>query len=258
MNLPLAVPAALYDFFRAHPRIALAFSGGTDSAYLLYAATACGVDVHAYYVNAQFQPAFELEDARRLAKSLGAKMSILEKNILAVEAVQINPADRCYHCKNALFATLLETARNDGYTELMDGTNASDDAGDRPGMRALTEMQILSPLRLCGISKPQVRELSRQADLFTWNKPAYACLATRIPTGVPITTALLEKIERGENALFALGFKDFRVRTAGGQAKLQFPSEQLPLAFLRRREIMESLSSDFDEILLDLHPRNGG
>jgi len=140
-----AVTPELIDFFKAHPRLALAFSGGTDSAYLLYAALACGCDVRAYYARSPFQPAFELEDARRLAGQLNAEMRVIPLDVLADETVRSNPPDRCYHCKRRIFSSLLEVAAEDGFDTVIDGTNASDDAGDRPGMRALRELRVLSP-----------------------------------------------------------------------------------------------------------------
>ena len=152
------VPQALRAFFDAHPRLALAFSGGVDSAYLLYAARACGCDVGAFFAQSAFQPEFERRDALRLAAQLGVTLNEVPLDVLAVEAVRLNPANRCYHCKQAIFAALLAAARAQGYDVVMDGTNASDDAGDRPGMRALAELNVLSPLRLCGITKAQVRE----------------------------------------------------------------------------------------------------
>lgn len=124
------IPDALREFFQDHPKMALAFSGGTDSAYLLYAARACGCHVRAYYAASPFQPAFELEDAKKLAVSLKAEMTILPLNVLELAAVRENPSDRCYHCKNAIFSRILEAAEKDGFQEIMDGTNASDDAGD--------------------------------------------------------------------------------------------------------------------------------
>ena len=141
------IPDAPREFFQDHPKMALAFSGGTDSAYLLYAARACDCHVRAYHAASPFQPAFELEDAKKLAVSLKAEMTILPLNVLELSAVRENPSDRCYHCKNAIFSRILEAAEKDGFLEVMDGTNASDDAGDRPGMRALRELRVLSPLR---------------------------------------------------------------------------------------------------------------
>lgn len=245
----------LNSFFAENPRIALAFSGGVDSAYLLYAAKAAGADVTAYYVKSAFQPEFELRDAQRLARELGAEMRVLELDVLSDAAIVSNPADRCYHCKKRIFTAIVEAARADGYSLLIDGTNASDDAADRPGIRALRELSVRSPLRECGITKQQVRDLSREADLFTWDKPAYACLATRIPSGEVITAEKLKKTEKAEEFLEGLGFRDFRVRLAGESAKLQITAEQLPLLLEKRTGILEGLKPLYTNILLDLEVR---
>ena len=212
----------LNDFFCQNPKAALAFSGGVDSAYLLYAALANGAQVRAYYVRSAFQPRFELEDARRLSANLGAEMRELKADVLADPVISANPADRCYHCKKMIFSSIAQAAAEDGYPVLMDGTNASDDAGDRPGMRALTELKVRSPLRECGLTKDAVRSLSKEAGLFTWDKPAYACLATRIPAGTEITTERLSRTEEAEDYLASIGLTDFRVRmipAGGGQTE---------------------------------------
>ena len=249
------LPDALRDFFAAHRRAALAFSGGTDSAYLLWAALTCGCDVTAYTVRSPFQPAFELEDARRLAGTLGAALRVIDVDTLSDAVIRATPPDRCLHCKRALFRALWEAARSDGYDALMDGTNASDDAADRPGMRALKELQVLSPLRLCGIAKAQVREYSRAAGLFTWDKPACACLATRIPSGTALTADMLRRVERAEAALTAMGFTDFRCRVYRGAALLQFPAAQLTRAAAERAAIRAALKPYFEIILLDTEDR---
>ena len=137
----------LKEFFAAHPKIALAFSGGVDSAYLLYAAKQLGAEVRAYYVKTAFQPQFELDDAKRLAEALHADMTVLLVDILSDTRVAANPANRCYFCKKSIFSSILHAASADGCTTLIDGTNASDDAGDRPGMQALRELKVYSPLR---------------------------------------------------------------------------------------------------------------
>lgn len=245
----------LQDFFRENPKVALGFSGGVDSSYLLYAGLHFGAEVGAYYIKTVFQPQFEFDDAMRLAGQLGAKVTVLELNALTDPQVAANPTNRCYFCKQALFGTLRRRAAQDGYSVLIDGTNASDEAGDRPGMRALKELSVRSPLRECGLTKAEIRRLSKEAGLFTWNKPAYACLATRIPSGVPITRDLLERVERAEGALFAMGFTDFRVRVFHDAARLQFPPAQLTLAAERRSEILQALRPDFETILLDLTER---
>ena len=245
----------LEEFFTQHPRTAVAFSGGTDSAMVLWAAGRYGRDVRAYYVHTVFQPAFELADAKRLAEELDVPVTVVEADVLAVPEAGANGHRRCYYCKKALFTTLWQRAREDGYTVLLDGTNASDDAGDRPGMQALRELEVRSPLRECGITKAEVRRMSKEAGLFTWDKPAYACLATRVPTGTAITRKALEKVERGENALFRLGFSDFRVRLLGDAARIQVPADQMERALALRGEINQALEADFSAVLLDLAGR---
>lgn len=246
----------LQKFFEEHPRVAIAFSGGVDSAYLLYAALQNGADATAYYVKSAFQPQFELEDAERLARQLSARLRVLPVDILAEPAVAENPADRCYHCKKRIFSTIIRAAAEDGYTLLLDGTNASDDAGDRPGMRALTELSVRSPLRECGLTKDEIRRLSRAAGLFTWDKPAYACLATRVPTGESLTLDKLQNTEHAEDYLFALGFTDFRVRMSGTAARLQLPENQLPKLLEHRAEILHELKKTYSAVLLDLEVRS--
>ena len=245
----------LQEFFAENPRVAIAFSGGVDSSYLLYAALHYGARARAYYVNSAFQPAFELEDARRLAGELNADMKVLPVDVLASETVTANPPDRCYHCKQMIFRTILAAAEADGFTVLLDGTNASDDAGDRPGMRALRELAVRSPLRECGLTKAEIRRLSREAGLFTWDKPAYACLATRIPSGDAIPAEKLLATERAEAFLFSLGLTDFRVRNYRGAARLQFPEAQLNAVLAHRAEILQELKKDYPAVLLDLEVR---
>jgi len=245
----------LKTFFRENPSVALAFSGGVDSSYLLYAGLHYGAKVKPYFIKTQFQPQFEFEDALRLAKDVGVEITVLEKDILKIPKVVENSSDRCYHCKTALFRMLNERALMDGFSIMIDGTNASDDAQDRPGMRALKELSIRSPLRECGITKAQVRQLSKEAGLFTWDKPAYACLATRIPVNNPIGDDLLVKVEKAEDILFKMGFTDFRVRILGDSARLQIPVSQMYNILEKRDEILKELSMDFSGILLDLYGR---
>lgn len=245
----------LLAFFKENPKAALGFSGGVDSSYLLYAGVQAGADIHPYYIKTAFQPQFELDDAERLCAQLGVPLTVLELDVLKNEAVTANPPDRCYYCKTALFGALSTRALADGYTLLLDGTNASDDAGDRPGMRALKELHVCSPLRECGLTKAEIRRLSREAGLFTWDKPAYACLATRIPSGDAITEEKLLVTERAEAFLFSLGLTDFRVRNYHGAARLQFPEAQLNAVLAHRAEILQELKKDYPAVLLDLEVR---
>lgn len=245
----------LKQFFQENPRAAVAFSGGVDSAYLLYAALQYGAAVKAYYVKTAFQPQFEWEDAQRLAGELGADIQLLTLDVLCSDAVTENPPDRCYHCKERIFTAIREAAKVDGFALLMDGTNASDDASDRPGMRALRELSVRSPLRECGLTKAEIRRLSREAGLFTWEKPAYACLATRIPTGERITAEKLSKTEAAESWLMGLGLRDFRVRMQGNAAKLQVRSADLPTILQNREQIVEELKKYYGGVWLDLEVR---
>lgn len=245
----------LKEFFEKYPRVALGFSGGVDSAYLLYAGKKYGADIRPYFIKTAFQPEFELRDAHRLTEELGIELTVVEYDILAETQVAQNPPNRCYYCKSALFGALKQQALKDGYEILLDGTNASDDASDRPGMKAIREMKVLSPLRDCGLTKNEIRKLSREAGLFTWEKPSYACLATRIPTGVPINGTLLTRIERGEEALAALGFSDFRIRLFHDAARLQIPEKQFEMLFQKRKEVQKALEPYFDVLLLDLEER---
>ena len=245
----------LEQFFQENPRCALGFSGGVDSAYLLYAGVKAGADIRPYFIKTAFQPAFELADAQKLAEGLGVEVTVLELDALADPRVAANPADRCYYCKQNLFRTLKDRAIADGYPVLLDGTNASDEAGDRPGMRALAELSVRSPLRECGLTKAEIRARSREAGLFTWDKPAYACLATRVPAGEAITADLLARVEGAEDALFRLGYTDFRVRVFHGATRLQLPRGQMERAVREAEELRQALKPYFTPILLDLEGR---
>ena len=245
----------LEQFFQENPRCALGFSGGVDSAYLLYAGVKAGADIKPYFIKTAFQPAFELADAQKLAAGLGVEVAVLELDALADPRVAANPADRCYFCKQNLFRTLKDRAIADGYPVLLDGTNASDEAGDRPGMRALAELSVRSPLRECGLTKAEIRARSKEAGLFTWDKPAYACLATRVPAGEAITADLLARVEGAEDALFRLGYTDFRVRVFHSAARLQLPRGQMERAVREAEELRQALKPYFTPILLDLEGR---
>lgn len=245
----------LQEFFRAHPKVALAFSGGVDSAYLLYVAITNKVDVKAFYVKSSFQPDFEFKDAMRLAKELGANIEVINVDVLANPDVKANPANRCYYCKRVIFDSIKSAAIRDGYSVLIDGTNASDQVSDRPGMKALTELEVLSPLRICNLTKKNVRQLSREAGLFTWDKPSYACLATRIQTGEEITEDKLKATEICEDYLFSLGFSDFRIRSIGEDAKIQVSQDDIHQVIVLKDEINRVLKKYYKNVLLDLEVR---
>ena len=233
------------EFFEKYPNVAIALSGGVDSVFLVYMAKKYAKSVKAYFVKSVFQPEFEKKDAEKICRQLGVDLKILNVDVLSNKLVTDNTVNRCYYCKQGVFGTILEAAKNDGMTVILDGTNASDDADDRPGMKALQEMKVLSPLRMCGYVKSEIRKQSKEAGLFVYNKPSYACLATRIPTGTEID----------ETFLFDLGFSDFRVRWMDNKAKIQMPESQLQALMEKREVVLEELSKIFDEVLLDLRTR---
>lgn len=235
--------------------MALAFSGGVDSAYLLRAAHEAGTDVRAYYVASAFQPEFERDDARKLAAEYGVELVEIPLDVLADERIASNPVDRCYWCKRSIFRAIAEAAERDGYPLVIDGTNASDDASARPGMRALQELGVRSPLRECGLTKQRIRELSREAGLFTWDKPSYSCLATRIPYDEPLTAEALAATERAEGFLRARGFSDFRVRRIGDCARIQLPRDQWDKLLEEQEAVRAALADDYADVLLDLKER---
>ena len=178
--------------------------------------------------------------------------------MLACPDVTVNPKNRCYFCKQHIFGNILRQAKADGYDTVLDGTNASDQVSDRPGMKALQEMKVLSPLRLTGLTKAEIRRLSREAGLFTWDKPSYACLATRIPTGTEITGADLARTEWAEDHLMSLGFRDLRVRQLSGDlALVQLPEAQMDTFMALRGEITRTLKTRYAGVLLDMEARNG-
>ncbi len=245
----------LKEFFEENGRIAIAFSGGVDSAYLLAEAVRCGAEVKAYYVKSQFQPEFERKDARRLAKEIGAELTEIEADVLSHETVASNPPDRCYHCKHLIMGTIIRAAETDGFEVLCDGTNASDDVSDRPGFRALGELGVRSPLRECGLTKDEIRRRTRELGLDVWDKPAYACLATRIGAGERITADKLRVTEEAESKLFDMGFRDFRVRMRGRDALVQAAAAQHADAVRRSDEIKKAIGDLYGDVRIDPQPR---
>ncbi len=255
IKVAVNVPANLMQYLSGLGKAALAFSGGVDSTYLMYAAKRSRMNVRAYYANTQFQPAFELDDAIRAARKIGVPMTVIRFDVLNKPGIRDNGPDRCYACKTEIFSRILKIAAKDGFATVMDGTNASDDEAARPGMRALKELAVVSPLRDCGITKPQVRQYSRTAGLFTWDKPAYACLATRVDTGIPYTDTLLQRVEVAENLLMDMGFTDFRVRTDGRMARLQLRQADWDRIAPARDAVYNALLPYFESVVLDMKIR---
>ncbi len=246
----------LKAFFEENPKVALAFSGGTDSAYLLQQAAKYAENVTAFCVKSVFNTDEETDDAVRLAEGLGVRIVIIPVDILADENVAANPADRCHFCKKQLLGKVKAAAAEEGYELVIEGSNMDDDPAGRPGMKVIAELGIRSPLREAGLSKAEIRRLSKEAGLPTWNKPSNSCAATRVPTGTRLEAEMLEKIKAGEKALNEMGFSALRLRLKNGGAKLELPAAQLAMAVEKRLDILSALSVYFDEITLDLKSRD--
>ncbi len=234
-------------FFDENPRFALAFSGGTDSAFLMHAARKHGAEIRCYSVFSEFQPRFELSDVQRLDPDA----EIIPAEVLCDAEIRANGPLRCYHCKKRVFTLIKSHAAADGFDMVCDGTNASDSYDDRPGMKALAELGIRSPLRECGLTKAEIRAYSAEEGLFTADKPSYSCLATRVPTGTEITAEALARIEDGEMYLFSLGFSDFRLRLRGDRFSLELLPEQLDPA----RSMLDTLKNRLGPLELDLRKK---
>ena len=245
----------LKEFFTNHPNVAVAFSGGVDSAYLLYVAKKYAKKVIAYYVKSEFQPDFELRDATNFANKYDITLRIIDLKILQIAEIKNNPPNRCYYCKKIIFNSIIERAKLDGFNTILEGTNASDDISDRPGFKALEELKVYSPIKTCGLTKDKIIALSKKAKLFTYKKASYACLATRIYCNEEITKDKLCTIEVCEKFLFEKGFKNFRIRVKENNAKIQLEKKDLKKILKKREEILEYLKKYFETICLDLEVR---
>ena len=198
--------------------VVVAFSGGVDSAFLLYAAKDALADkALAATAVAAFIPQREVEEAVSYCKELGVAHIFAKINIEDIPHFTENPSDRCYHCKHFIFSTMLKVAKDEEKNYIVEGSNVDDTGDYRPGMKALKELEIKSPLKEAGLSKAEIRELSKFFDLPTWDKPSFACLASRVPYGSTINSKKLSMVENAENFLLEQGFKQFRVRVHDGE-----------------------------------------
>ncbi len=198
----------------------VAFSGGVDSSFLLYRAHKVRKSsVLAITIRTPYIPSGEIYEAVGFTKTFGIRHVILDINF--PENIRNNPHDRCYQCKRSLFGELVSYARKNNYDYVVDGTNADDDANLRPGMKALKEMEIVSPLMEAGLTKNDIRVLSKQEGLKTWDRPAMACLLTRIPYNTEVSEGILRMIEQAESMLFEKGYPGVRVRVHGDLARIE-------------------------------------
>jgi len=210
----------------------VAFSGGVDSAFLLHAAKeALGDRVLAVTAVSPTYPRSEREAAVSLAKEWGVRHRLVESDELKIPGFSENPPDRCYHCKRELFGILAAIARDEGYAAVCDGSNADDVRDFRPGRRAAKELSVRSPLLEAGLSKEDIRALSRRFGLPTADRGSFACLASRFPYGTSIDREKLARVEACEEELRRLGFRQFRVRVHGAVARIEVDHDEIPRLF---------------------------
>ena len=220
--------------------LAVAFSGGVDSTYLLHKAALAGKEkVTALIMKTPSVPKRELDEAVTFCKSRGISFFVLSADPFSAAGFRENGRDRCYICKHFLFSTLLEKAKEERIPFVADGTNADDRKEFRPGLRALKELDIRSPLAEAGLTKKEIRELSEKEGLPTWNKPSFSCLVTRFPYGEELTVEKLRRTEAAENLLAELGFTQRRVRVHGNLARIEVLPAEIPL-LLERRDMISS------------------
>ncbi len=227
----------LLEAIRKLESVAIAFSGGVDSTFLAYAAkVALGDRAIAITVESPYIPKWELEEAKDLAKSIGIRHHIVKLDHIP-QSIEMNPENRCYLCKKSVFDIIKRQAEAMDLSFVMDGSNHDDTKDYRPGMVALKELEIMSPLLTEIWSKAEIRQASKQFGLPTHDKPAYACLLTRIPYNTEVLTEDLERIEKSEVYMMSRGFRAVRVRSHGNLARIEVNRDD-------RRKL-------FDEVLLD-------
>ena len=235
----------LKGWLSTHHKIAVAFSGGLDSTFLLAAAKDIlgAENVLALTVNSPYIPQWEIAEARDLSQSLGVKHIVAEFGI--ADEIQDNPEDRCYLCKRSVFKELSGIAHRNGFETLCDGTNADDTKDYRPGMKALAELGVKSPLLECGFTKDDIRQGSKDLELENWNKPPFACLLTRLPYGTRINEPELRRIEMSEKYLMDIGIKAVRVRSHGDLARIE--SGDVYLDKILNKDLMKQISAKLKE-----------
>jgi uncharacterized protein len=236
--------------------LAIAYSGGVDSTYLLRVAVeVLGERALAVTATSTTYPVRERLKSEEMARQMGARQIFVESEETDIPEFRTNPPDRCYFCKRELFKKVAQIALCEGLSNLADGSNLDDLQDHRPGLKALKEQRILSPLRECGFTKADVRERSKALGLPTWDAPAFACLSSRFPYGTAITPEALEKVDRAENALYKMGFRVIRVRHHGEVARVEVGADEVNrlLDADTRRQVVRALKeAGYTYVALDL------
>ncbi|WP_238902104.1 ATP-dependent sacrificial sulfur transferase LarE [Clostridium sp. YIM B02506] len=237
----------LKDIIRKKGSAAVAFSGGVDSTFLIRVAKeVLGDKLIAVTATSSTYPERELNEAIKYAKDFGVKHIIISSEELDIEGFASNPKNRCYYCKKELFTKVKEVALENGVEYVFDGSNLDDNGDYRPGMLAAKELLVISPLKEAGLSKKDIRDLSKEYGLETWNKPAFACLSSRFPYGNKITLPKLKMIDQAEQFLLDMGIRQVRVRHHGEIARIEVAPEEREKFF--NIEFMDKISSKFKEI----------
>lgn len=234
----------LLSYLKKLDKVILAFSGGVDSTFLLKAAKeALGDNFKAVTIQAPYIPKWEIAEAKQLVAELGVAFEIIEAPI--IDEIRNNPENRCYLCKKAVFSQIKAIAKREGYFYVIDGTNF-DDIGDyRPGLKALRELDIKSPLLECQLGKQEIRSLSKELGLTTWDKPPYACLLTRIPYGDELKEEAFIKIENAERYMMERGFRAIRVRCHGDLARIEVDKKDRSKLF--NEELLDEIADKLKE-----------
>lgn len=246
---------ALKEYLKSLKSVAIAFSSGVDSTFLLKTAhEVLGPKAIAVTAVSPLFPKREKDEASEFCKKLGIKQITIQINELEIDQFRHNHKDRCYICKKALFTKIIESAKQNGAEYVCEGSNMDDTGDYRPGLKAVAELGIKSPLKECELYKAEIRELSKELKLSTWNKPSFACLASRFVYGEEITSKKLGMVEKAEQYLLDLGFKQFRVRIHGENlARIEVLPEDQEKLFNERQNIVSYFNqAGFNYVTMDL------
>lgn len=252
----------LQDTVKTLESVVVAFSGGVDSSL---AAKICydvlGEKALAVTARSETYPAYEYEEAKKIAKEIGIAHMTIDTSELGIEGFANNPPNRCYFCKSELFGKLREIAKEKSYKNVVDGANLDDTAEYRPGLDAARELHVRSPLKECGLRKADIRQISKYLNLSNWDKPAYACMSSRFPYGEPITEEKLTLVAAAEAYLRSIGLKQFRVRHHNTIARIEALAEDIPLLLKndRRKELVKKFKEiGYTYVTLDMEGYRSG